>query len=475
MLGIRLINPPPRGIYNFLSEREQQKVELAEPLGILYLAAFLREKGISVDVLDLNSYNKEGNKPTTVNEVVAECIRDSPQIIGIPTYTVMMPGIVELSQKIKENSDALIVHGGPHATFLDDYSLRHGFADFVIRKEGEVTLLELISAIEKGNNLKYIPGISFLDQAELIRNPDRKRIKDLDSLPFPARDLVSDEYFTQSRLNMITSRGCPSKCIYCVSPNFWDRRVTFRSVDNIDEELNHFFAMYSQLSDTFYINFVDDTFTLGGKKRNMEMANMLSQFGYDWHIFSRVDTVTPDVLERFYDSNCRVIRFGIEAGTERILNLFGKNQTLDKIRYTVQASKDAGLTTHGSFMICSPTETEDEVNRTIDFACSLLLDFAFFFITTPYPGTDMLERYVQQYSCSDFSQMDKFVHDVHFFGLHERLTGEQKEGLLEKAYFKFYIEKKGLKIPGGYDSLTSPMERVGLLQQVIMTDYYKKK
>ncbi len=471
MADVLLINPPPRGVSAHLSQDVQRKVEYAEPLGLLYLASYLREHAITVDLLDLNVFNGTGQRPCSIDDIVASTLSSSPKIVGLPSFTLLSSDLARISGLLKRESDAIVVHGGPHATFCDESSLLHANADFVVRKEGESTFLHLCRAILEKSDPSGIPGISYLSGTTIVRNPDAERIRNLDSLPFPARDIISQDYYTQSRLNVITGRGCPSPCIYCVSPNYWDQRVTFRSVDNVRAELDDFFSRYDALSETFYINFVDDTFTLGGKARNLEMARMLAGYDHPWHIFSRIDTVPRDVLDEFSRSNCRVIRFGIEAGTQRILDLFGKQQRLDQIRRTIDESKAAGLLTHGSFMICSPTETEEDVQSTIDFASGLSLDYAFFFITTPYPGTVLTDRYVPPYLRDSFGDMDKFLSDTAFFGEYERIPIERKQELLERAYHQFYVVGKRIEEPRGYSLSQRPGHKLHLLQEAVMAHY----
>jgi len=476
MVDIRLVNPPLKGIFNYISGKEKRKEEYVEPLGLLYLASYLRKNKLSVDILDLNVYNGPDDAPTSLDDIVNSCIKDNPKIVGFPTYTALFPDIAYISKNIHKKSKTKIVFGGPHSSFFDEESLIEGNADFVIKKEGEETLLELTLAILKNNKDFFkIPGISYMISNKIIRTKPRKRIINLDKLSFPARDLISSKYYSESRLNLITSRGCPFSCIYCVSPHYWDKKVTFRSVKNIKLELKQFFSNYTQLSDSFYINFLDDTFTLGGKKRNVELAKMLQNFGYEWHIFSRVDTVNGEILKTFYDSNCRMIRFGIESGNERILSLFKKNQTLAQISKTVEIAKSVGLTTHGSFMICSPTETEKEVYETIEFTKKIPLDFAFFFITTPYPGTRMMDLYASPDLKKDYSAVDKFGTNIPFFGEHEKISLLRKADLLAEAYYQFYITHKKLPLSEKYYSLTNPIEKFGEIQNIIMKYYYKPK
>jgi len=464
---VLLINMHAKGLSAYLEKRPAPQYR--EPLGLLYLAAYLIKNNIKVKILDLNIKHFKN-----LNNIVKEALRYKPKIIGIPTFTALIASCLKLAKAIKkENKDIFIVFGGPHATFDDTIGLKSKLVDFVIRKEGELTLLELVETILDGQtDYSKIKGITYFANGKIKRNPDRPFIKNLDNLPFPKRNLLSSKYYMKGhRVNILTSRGCPYNCIFCVSPNFWNKIVRFRTPQNVDKELEEFFKRYKKiLPKKFYINIADDTFTIN-KKRALDICEVLKKYNIPWFASSRINTVDEELLKKMKECGCIKIRFGIESGNQRILNILNKNQTIPQIISTIRLSKKYNLITEGSFMICNPTESKREVLRTIEFAKSIPLDFAFFFITVPYPGTDILKfcpKYFNRYDWTEnLSSVDKVHIRKNFFDKNERMDPKEKMNLLAEAYYQFYVRNKKLTPPSNYNKIKDPLRKIKMLQSLV--------
>jgi len=464
---VNLVNMPVSGIYNLVNDSSKNNLQYYEPLGLLYLASALRKAGYGVDLVDLNIERENHN----LESIAKRCTEDS-KIVGISTYTMLHDDVISLSNAIKNNDKSIIVIvGGHHATYADEELLKSGGIDYVVRGEGENTLIELVERIKSNENPSLTLGISYKQDGKIIRTPNRPFIEDLNTISFPARDLVSNVYYTMGKeLTITTSRGCAGRCIFCTSPNFWNRKVRFRSPNNVGEELLGFFSEHKDIPSDLKINFVDDNLTLGGSARFAAILNYLKKIGNRFELYSRIDSISEKMLCELLDTNVSRIRFGIESGSERMLKMLRKGQTLEKIRRTLDMAKNYGIELHGTFMIGFPTEHENEVKQTISFACSLPLDYAFFFSCTPYPGTEMWNRYASD--SVKYSHCDNMNCKENRFGTFEIIPPERKIELLAEAYESFYFGKKGFAKPSGYDNITDPLKKAASVTDLIFSKYF---
>ena len=475
MKDIEFVNLAPAGIYHKLNKRNREMLKYSEPLGILYLASYLRQEGFDVDLLDINV----GRDSLSPKEIAEICV-DNAKTVALPSYTQTNKELMEISHEIKTiNNQTKIIAGGPHATFEDESLLSDGFVDFVIRKEGEYTLVELLRFLKTGDgDLKDILGLSYLEGDKLVRTSDRPFIENLDLIPFPARDLITPEYYkTGGKLSLITARGCPFECVFCVAPYYWDRKVRFRNPENISEEIDDFLDKYRKILPKYFkINFVDDNFTAGGIKRVNKLTEVMKKFEINYDIYSRVDTINDEIAELLYSSGCNIVRFGIESGSERILSMMKKYQSPEKIEKAIEIAKKHRLIAHGSFIIGYPTETEEEVHQTIDFSTKLPLDFAFYFTAIPYPGTELYSKFASEESNIDYENFSKLMSRANLFSENtSTLSSQRKIELMEEAYHQFYIRGGKCLPPKDYEQITDPLEKVASLQNVILEEYFKNQ
>jgi anaerobic magnesium-protoporphyrin IX monomethyl ester cyclase len=385
-MRIYLVYPP-------ISKEERYSSELGNsgghqiPLGVFYLAAYLRQYGHQVDVVD-----GEVQK-LTAEDIVRRIIAFEADIVGVSSTTVAFHRSVEVAHALKAaNPKIPIVIGGPHVSSNTEHAMHIAEFDYGVLNEGEVTLLELVSCIERGERPEQVLGIAWRRDGKLVVNPHRPPIEDLDSLPFPAYDLIPDisvynppplNYKRIPVANVITSRGCPNLCTFC-DRSVFGTKLRQRSAANIAAEIEMLYTMYGIRE----IAFVDDTFTIG-KKRITELFGLLGEKGirFPWTCMSRINTVNYDVLKFMRDNGVWRIAFGIESGDEEILRVIHKDIKLADVSKVIGWCHTLGIKTSGFFIVGHPGETIETIDKTIRFALSIPLDGIIATINTPIPGS----------------------------------------------------------------------------------------
>jgi radical SAM superfamily enzyme YgiQ (UPF0313 family) len=354
------------------------------PLGLGYLASVLRNNGFKVKIID--NMIEKFKLPDIINK-----IKDSA-VVGITSTTPTFNSALKYAKAIKEKlPNIFIILGGVHVTFMPYDVLRHEFVDAVCIGEGEYTLLELAERIDAGKSFDGVRGVIYKDGGRIVYNGPREQIQDLDSLPFPAYDLMPINKYTVfghklEHFPMITSRGCPFGCRYCSSSLFMGRKFRARSAENVVDEIewlvNDFKAKY--------VAFSDDTFTLN-KKRVEKICDEIRnrKLDVEWSCSSRVDTINKDLLRKMKRAGCSAIYYGVESAKPEILKYYRKRIDLEKVKTAVKLTKEEGITTICSFIIGAPYEKKKDMQATLKFALKLDPDYAQFSILTPYPGTEI--------------------------------------------------------------------------------------
>ena len=407
-------------------------------LGLGYIAAYLETKGIDVTIFDRTYSTWE-----TLENRLAEI---GPQVVGITCNTLIVGQALKAAEIVKNhNQHSLVVMGGTHPTILPEEILGEQNVDIAVIGEGEVTFYEIVT----GKDLSEIKGIAYGQSDGRIKfTAPRDYIKDLDSLPFPARHLLPmDRYLDTKRgrtawalsnpaTTIICSRGCPFHCSFCSSNLIFGRKVRFRSPENIALELEILKRAYGIRG----IQFHDDTMTLK-KEWLTKLCNLMIERSLDleWFCNARVGTVDYDLLERMERAGCTTITFGVESGTQRVLDkIIKKGITLEAVRETFKLVRKTNLILHATFMLGSPGETKEEIQQTIEFAKEINPDVAHFAITIPFPGTEMFAM-ASEHGRLNFASWS----DFHFF---KSAVFESTEfdidyirKALKKAYISFYF------------------------------------
>jgi radical SAM superfamily enzyme YgiQ (UPF0313 family) len=442
MSKILLIYPP-------ISVKERYSSDIGNsggkqiPLGIYYLASYMRLKNYDVQVID-----GEACKITT-EEIIFKVKEFSPDYIGISSTTVAFHRALETAKAIKNTSiSAPIILGGPHVTSNYEHAMSFSVFDYAVLCEGEITLWELCEALSHKTLLDAVEGIvyrSLNSEGGLIKTSPRKYIENLDILPFPAYDLIPDinlynpppsNYKKLPVISVITSRGCPSQCTFC-DKNVFGNLYRKRSAENVFEEIKMLHERYNVQE----ICFSDDTFLLD-KQRVRTLFNLLQEaniFVY-WTCMSRINDVDKEYLQFLKVNGCWHISFGIESGDEAIIKLIKKNISLEKVRQVIIWCHELSIKTKGFFMVGHPLETKETIDKTINFALSLKLDDVILTINTPIPGSPQYSE-VSQYGTLDESNWAEFNYWRPVFIPY----GLSKDLLLEKHrnfYRMFYLRPR---------------------------------
>lgn len=265
----------------------------------------------------------------------------------------------------------------------------NAFVDYIVRGEGEVTCTELLEALDSRASLENIAGISYRSNGAVVHNPDRPFIKDINVLPLPAVDLVPLSKYRALGfpITMVTSRGCPHECIFCVGRRMVGRRVRYFDVKRVVDEFETLSGMGFSV-----ICIVDDLFTTN-KARCMEICDEILRRGIShlWSAFSRVDTVSEELLGRMKAAGCMGLCFGIESGNQAILDRIKKKTSLEKCKRAAALCHEAGIDPWMSFILGLPGETPETVRETLEFGKALSESHGFH-ILTPFPGTEVRDR-----------------------------------------------------------------------------------
>jgi len=305
-----------------------------------------------------------------------------------------------IAEKVKqENRSLKIAFGNFFATFNAERILKkYPSVDYIIRGEGEHTSLEIALCQERNGDLKKVLGINFRKNGNIISTDDRPLIKDIDALPFPDRELLDVEYHNTTAgivvapkkfSGFVSSRGCVFRCRFCGCRRLARSLWRARSVENIMEELH---MLSSQGYKQFL--FVDDNFTLN-TKRVIKLCRRLRQEKIDIEFFAegRVDNCPRNMLQEMSRANCRMMYFGIENGTQRVLDYYDKQTTTQQAVDALKAAKKAGIdVTVASFILGAPNETRQEILNTLKYAQKIEADIPQFNILATFPGTDIWEE-----------------------------------------------------------------------------------
>lgn len=399
-MSILLIDPP-RGVISKGTLWRTVKRRLPA-LGLAYIAAYLEKNGYAVCIIDMNV---EKIDFTRLKEIISS---KKCQFLGITATTVQINSALHIAQEIKKTFPELkIVMGGPHPSVMPDEILGNEYIDYVVRGEGELTVLELV----RGDDPQNILGLSFKRNGSLVHNHPRPFIEDLDKMPFPARHLLPMDKYSPTPGNylrlpaasMITSRGCPGRCTFC-NTDMFGKTIRFRTAKNIAEEITSLIRDYKIKEVSFY----DDTFSVN-KKNIQELCDIILKDKIDitWSCMSRIDCMDPNLLKQMKKAGCHSICYGIESADRQILENINKRISLDRVQEVLNWTKEAKIQVRVSFMFGNPGETQNTMEESIRYAISLEPDIFIFNITTPFPGTAMFNwaknnNYLKVFNWDDY-------------------------------------------------------------------------
>ena len=403
------------------------------PLGILYIAGYLRSVGHDVSVVD--GYGERLGPEEATEAIIA--LR--PDVVGLGTSTSNYLTTKEMGLYLKKRTDAVIVLGGVHGTAMPELSLASGAFDYVILGEGEISLARLIEAIDGGQQPE-IPGIAYMEGKTIVSYP--AELVDLDELPPKAWDLVDVRNYHPSpagrrylpAISTITARGCEGYCTYCALNNIFKHRVRYDPLENLRQEFE-----YLRKFNIRDLNIWDSAFT-HDRDKAIERCALLKEYGFKWNCSARVDQVDRDLLHIMADSGCYLIGYGVESGSTETLKRLGRaDLDLDVVEAAIENTKDAGIQIKTYVMLGEEKETRDDIETTFRFVKKLRSNFVSFCITKPYPGTALFRGLNRQWKDEDF---ENYHHYSSQNTVCRALTGKELERISAGFYRRYYLRPR---------------------------------
>lgn len=410
-------------------------ISYQHPLGPLYIATCIQEAGHEVELVDGAFW--------THGEILDKVRRLRPGFVGLSANASMWTKAMKAAAGIKAIDPSIHVSAaGPYPSAVQEKSLEQcPELDSIVIGEGELTVPELMARLEQGESLTGVAGVAFrAADGTITVNEPRPLIEDLDIIPIPRRELLGDfdkyesppgNYRRKPIAIVMTSRGCPARCIYCFQMK-GERRIRYRSVDNVVREVEELVNHYGFRE----IRFLDETFT-ADRERVMELLRRFRELRLDFSFFvsSRVNTVDYELLREMKKAGCWAILFGAESGVQKNLNTLRKGVKLEQTRTAVAAAKKAGLKVTTPFIIGIPGETYEEALETVEFAVRLDPHVANFHTMAPFPGTELYDH-IEKYGTMS-SNTDDYTFEGGAFVPHS-MTREEIERVRTIAFRRFY-------------------------------------
>jgi anaerobic magnesium-protoporphyrin IX monomethyl ester cyclase len=421
----------------FSSKVAGSQINYWQPLGTLYVAASVLKAGHEVRFLN--------GAFMTHAEIMQEVSLFNPDIVGIYSTTFGWKKAAFTASEIRRGefqARPFIAVGGPYPIAVQEKCLHDSpDIDAVVTGEGEITMVEIMGKLSQGKSLDGVKGVVFRKNGKIIKNPPRPFITDVDSIPFPARELLGAAmnyipppatYKRKPVAVMITARGCSRRCIFCFQI---DKErihgVRFRSVENVMEEIELCIRQgYRE------IKFLDDTLA-ADYDRAMRIAGEIKRrkLNFTWFASACVHQVDKPLLKAFREAGCWAILFGAESGVQKNLNAIRKGITVEQTQKAVRAAKDAGLTVYTPFLFGIPGQTFEDGLKTIEFACKLNPDIANFHALTPFPGTELYDN-IEKYGTMSGDLTDYTYQGAAFVPY--TMTREEIARLRQMAFKRFY-------------------------------------
>jgi len=427
---------------------EKKSMARVLPLGLLAIGSVLKKAGHQVKILDLRISNSPDEELSSVMKSF------NPQVVGIGVMTIECKyGFIDAAKVKKLNPDVTIIFGGPHCSHEPRFILNDPNVDLMVSGEGDLTIAELIDALEQGRDIENISGIAYKKNGSYIRTADRPVIRDLDKFD-QEYDLINlERYFNfQSSMDffpvfrnkrflpLVTSRGCPFKCTYC--HDIFDKSIQYRSPKAVVDEIEYLINKYGVRE--FHI--VDDVFNVNMKRAKI-VLDAIIQKNLNIHISFpnglRADFFDDELIDKMQRAGVYRMALGIESGSQRIQDMIQKDLDINIIYGVVEKLTRARMSVHGFFMLGFPSETRKEMEATIDFACDLGLTTANFSLVIPNPGTDLRQTFIESRE-SNFEDFSEYTFDAASCNASE-VEGDDLIKLKQEANRKFYLSLQRFK------------------------------
>ena len=467
---VLLINPPYPG-------------KTADPSPSLgYLGSMIEGVGASVDIWDgevLYSYREK------LREVIDLIAHLKPDLIGFTLTTPFVRFAYNLAGMVKDKFDIPLIAGGTHATFCPEEVIEKSVFDIAVVGEAEYTIIDLIKYFRKEMDLINIPGIVYKDsKGNIISTQRRPLINDLDELLFP---LGSQSILKNPRGGVfgqiLTSRGCPGKCVFCGSL-VHGKQYRFRSAENVFKEMLHLHKTYG----VTHFRFQDDALTINQSRFN-KLCNIIIDYPdskFTWNCQSRADALSPNLLRQMKKAGCSMINIGLEAASPEVAKKVKKNLSIDKVFETIETCRLIKLPLIINLMTGFPFETREDIRYNIDFMKSVSKNVSRFdvgLVLIPYPGTEIYNKYHQEYGFSEWWLKDGFTLPLNtdYVPLYlDRRLGSwtlPDDPVLERDFFHYPRDiKKEIKRFVSYKCWFSMKKSHGIIMSLILLlNFYLSK
>ncbi|MCL5878205.1 MAG: B12-binding domain-containing radical SAM protein [Deltaproteobacteria bacterium] len=418
-------------------------IGITPPLGLMYIASYVRNKrGDEVRIFDIRFY-KEPLKE--IYHIISEF---GPDIIGISALTLEASAMYQIAHFVKIVTDVPVIAGGPHATSVPEEVMKNEDIDIVIIGEGEITFKELLDNLDKGQGIEMVHGIGYRKDNDTILTHRRNTIEHLDIIPFPSWDLIElGKYAETASMSIIgygpymvllTSRGCPFHCTYC--HNIMGKTFRARSVENVLDEMRI-------LIEKHHINdfeIIDDISNFDRERFKQIMRGIISN---GWKVALsfpngvRTDLLDDEAVRLMRQAGTAEVSIAVETATPRLQKMVKKNLNLERVQHIIDVCVNEGMYVRGFFMLGFPTETEEEVKTTIDFACKSRMHGALFFLVNPFGGTELANQVEGMGKMPSVIKYEDF--DYHAISFNASSVSDKKlHRLYATAWMRFYFNPK---------------------------------
>jgi anaerobic magnesium-protoporphyrin IX monomethyl ester cyclase len=408
---------------------------LLPPLSSMYAASIIEKEGYDASIIDCQA------RWMSPHDFIKRILDSSPDFLMFQSGVHTLNSDIEIANQIKESNQAIkTAFFDVFPTILHIEIAKEKGIDFVVRGEPERILCEIVNRYDKRGDLNNIPGTTLFHGGKVVVNREREPL-DLDYLPFPARHLINiDDYiqpFTHEAYQPVqTSRGCPYQCIFCIAPKYYGRKLRFRSVESIIDEMEECIEKYK----IHWFYFFSDTFTLK-KEQIIDLCKEILDKNLNIHFWgnSRVDTIDEEMAKYLKKAGCESLSFGIESGNPETLEKLKKGITLEDTNKAIKLCKEYGIESNAFVIVGFPWEDKEMILNTINFVKKLDPDFAQFLTPIPFPSTELYE----------ICKKENLIVNPNVFDNYQTcvvktldLSSEEIRRIVKKAHLRFYIRPK---------------------------------